>query len=183
MFLAIRNQKVYLIRPDTEKQAEFIQAYNDLKEKIAPDESIYFIDAVHPTQVTKITSGWIRTGTDKPIKTTGSRTRVNIVGAIQLGRLAEAVTSQYDTGNALSVIDFLESLRWKSTNTGTIHLILDGAGYHRAQILKDKAQELDIKLYYLPPYGYKHIDDTEAQIMEALEVKILNQLNFSDPYH
>jgi len=140
-------------KADTEKQAEFIQAYEQLKEKIAADESIYFIDAVHPTQATKMTSGWIRTGTDKPIKTTGSRTRVNIVGAIQLGRLAEAVTSQYDTVNAVSMMDFLESLRWQSANTGTIHLILDGAGYHKAQTLKDRAQELDIKLYYLPPYS------------------------------
>lgn len=140
-------------KADTEKQAEFIRAYEQLKKKIAVDESIYFMDAVHPTQATKITSGWIRTGTDKPIKTTGSRTRLNIVGAIQLGQLANAVSSQYDTVNAVSMMDFIESLRWKSTNTGTIHLVLDGAGYHRAQVLKDKAQELDIKLYYLPPYS------------------------------
>ncbi len=31
--------------------------------------------------------------------------------------------------------------------------------------------------------GYDHIEDSDARIMEALEVKILNQLNFSDPYH
>jgi len=140
-------------KADTEKQAEFIQTYEHLKETIAADESIYFIDAVHPTQATKITSGWIRTGTDKPIKTTGSRTRVNIVGAIELGRIAEAVTSQYDTVNAISMMDFIETLRWESHTTGTIHLILDGAGYHRAQVLKDRAQELDIKLHYLPPYS------------------------------
>lgn len=30
--------------------------------------------------------------------------------------------------------------------------------------------------------GYDHIDDAEAEIMESLEVKILNQLSFSDPY-
>ena len=148
-----KKPKCLPYKADTEKQAEFIQAYEELKKKIAPDESIYFIDAVHPTQATKITSGWIRTGTDKPIKTTGSRTRVNIVGAIQLGDLAEAVTSQYDTINAVSMMDFIELLRWKSTTMGTIHLILDGAGYHKAQVLKDRAQELDIKLYYLPPYS------------------------------
>ncbi|MCN4144333.1 MAG: transposase, partial [Thiohalomonas sp.] len=103
------------------------------------------MDAVHPTQATKITSGWIRIGTDKPIKTTGSRARLNIVSAIQLAQLANAVSSQYDTVNAVSMMDFIESLRWKSTNTGTIHLVLDGAGYHRAQVLKDKAEQLDIK--------------------------------------
>ncbi|MCN4144475.1 MAG: winged helix-turn-helix domain-containing protein, partial [Thiohalomonas sp.] len=96
---------------DTEKQAEFIRAYEELKKKIAVDESIYFMDAVHPTQATKITSGWIRIGTDKPIKTTGSRTRLNIAGAIQLGQLANTVSSQYDTVNAVSMMDFIESLR------------------------------------------------------------------------
>ncbi|MCN4145294.1 MAG: transposase, partial [Thiohalomonas sp.] len=133
-------------KADTEKQAEFIRAYEQLKKKIAFDESIYFMDALHPTQATKITSAWIRIGMDKAIKTTGSRTRLNIVGAIQLGQLANALTSQYDTVNAVSMMDFIESLRWKSTNTGKIHLVLDGAGYHRAQVLKDKAQQLDIKL-------------------------------------
>lgn len=40
------------------------------------------MDAVHPTQATKITSGLIRSGVDKIIETTGSRTRLNVVGAI-----------------------------------------------------------------------------------------------------
>lgn len=31
--------------------------------------------------------------------------------------------------------------------------------------------------------GYDHIEDSDALFMEALEVKILNHLNFSDPYH
>ena len=52
------------------------------------------MDAVHPTQATKITAGWIRTGVDKTIETTGSRTRLNIVGAIRLGHLDKAVVEQ-----------------------------------------------------------------------------------------
>jgi hypothetical protein len=49
------------------------------------------MDAVHPTQATKITAGWIKKGVDKPIETTGSRTRLNIVGAIRLGCLSEMI--------------------------------------------------------------------------------------------
>ena len=30
--------------------------------------------------------------------------------------------------------------------------------------------------------GYDHIDDSEATEMEALEKKLLNELNISDPY-
>jgi len=36
------------------------------------DEPLLFIDTVHPTQATKVTSGWIKTGVDKPVETTGS---------------------------------------------------------------------------------------------------------------
>jgi hypothetical protein len=67
------------------------------------------MDAVHPTQATKITAGWIRKGVDKPIETTGSRTRINVVGAIRLGHLKEAVIEQYSkTVNGVSIIDFLK---------------------------------------------------------------------------
>ncbi|MGB5584938.1 MAG: rRNA maturation RNase YbeY [Gammaproteobacteria bacterium] len=30
--------------------------------------------------------------------------------------------------------------------------------------------------------GYDHVDDTQAEAMEALEIHILNQLGFSNPY-
>ena len=39
-------------------------------------KAILFGDGVHPTMATKITYGWIRTGTRKPIATTSSRTRL-----------------------------------------------------------------------------------------------------------
>jgi hypothetical protein len=65
---------------DEVKQVDFIEYYKTLKEALGDDETLLFMDAVHPTQVTKITAGWIRTGSDKAIKTTGIRTRINIVG-------------------------------------------------------------------------------------------------------
>ena len=30
--------------------------------------------------------------------------------------------------------------------------------------------------------GFDHIDDTDAEVMEALEIKLLNQLGFCNPY-
>ena len=58
---------------DQEKQDVFIEEYNELKATVASDEPILFMDASHPTQATKVSSGWIRTGVDKPIETTGRR--------------------------------------------------------------------------------------------------------------
>ena len=34
-----------------------------------------------------------------------------------------------------------------------INLILDGAGYHRSEVVKSKAKEFGITLHYLPPYS------------------------------
>jgi hypothetical protein len=98
------------------------------------------MDAVHPTQATKITAGWIRKGVDKLIKTIGSRTRLNIVGAIRLGHLAQAVIEQYDkTVNGESIVDFLTKPRDFYSTSGTIHLVLDGAGYHRSGLVTEAA--------------------------------------------
>lgn len=138
---------------DLEKQEEFKKAYEELKSNLQEDESIYFMDAVHPTQATKVSSGWIRTGTDKPIKTTGSRTRINLVDAIRLGHIAEAVTAQYETVNGKSIMKFMDQLRSKHKNRGNINLVLDGAGYHKSAVVKEKAEKLNIKLHILPPYS------------------------------
>ena len=135
---------------DTTKQAEFIEAYESLK---LLDEPIYFMDAVHPTQATKLGYGWIKTGVEKFVKTTGSRTRVNIVGAINLNALTEAIIHRYDTVNAESIIDFMARIRNANPLNQRLNLILDGAGYHRATRVKNKADELNIELHYLPPYS------------------------------
>ncbi len=138
---------------DPDKQAEFIQHYEQLKASLREDEPLLFMDAVHPTQATKITSGWIKKGVDKPIETTGSRTRLNIVGAIQLNHLSETITHQYKTVNGESIVEFLKQIRTFYASSRTIHLVLDGAGYHRSSQVKEGAEELNIKLHYLPPYS------------------------------
>uniref|UniRef100_UPI0018E2CF59 transposase n=1 Tax=Psychromonas sp. Urea-02u-13 TaxID=2058326 RepID=UPI0018E2CF59 len=35
----------------------------------------------------------------------------------------------------------------------TIHLVLDGAGYHLSHLVIQKAKDLGITLHYLPPYS------------------------------
>lgn len=137
---------------DTQKQADFIKKYTELKSQ-AIDEPILFIDAVHPTQATKISYSWIKKGEDKPIETTGSRTRLNIVGAIELKDIGAAIINRYDTVNSENMQHFFEKIKGHYPKNNPIHLILDGAGYHRAKDLISKAEELNIKLHYLPPYS------------------------------
>lgn len=139
-------------KSDPELQKQFLEQYEALKNEVGSDEPILFMDSVHPTQATKLAYGWIRTGKTKQVGTTASRTRLNIVGATQLGHIADTTTAQYDTINAESIIEFMSRLRCKYEEK-TIHLILDQAGYHRALLVAEKADDLNIKLHFLPPYS------------------------------
>lgn len=147
-----KKPKGFPYKANPKLQEEFITQYEKLKEEVGVDEPILFMDAVHPTQATKLSYGWIRTGQTKHVETTGTRTRLNIVGAIQLGNIAEAITAQYETINGESIIDFMTKLRGQY-GSKTVHLILDRSGYHRSMLVAEKAIELNIKLHFLPPYS------------------------------
>ena len=140
-------------KADAKKQEEFIEYYDSLKAELPEDEVLLFMDAVHPTQATKISTGWIKKGVDKTINTTGSRSRLNIVGAIELGNLSAGVFEQYETVNGGFIIEFFRKVRESYASMEVIHLVVDGASYHRSGEVVEAAKELGIKLHYLPPYS------------------------------
>lgn len=139
-------------KADQELQKEFIAQYEQLKKEASVDEPILFMDSVHPTQATKLSYGWIKTGKTKHVGTTASRTRLNIIGAIQLGHIGKAITSQYDTINGESIMDFMDKIRVQYGEK-VVHLILDKAPYHRSSLVAERADKLNIKLHFLPPYS------------------------------
>jgi transposase len=140
-------------KADAQLQQEFIEEYQRLKAEVSHEEPILFMDSVHPTQATKITYGWIRTGQDKQVHTTASRTRVNLIGAIQLGHIDDAISAEYDTINGESIVDFMKQIRNQYGPSKRVHLILDKAGYHRSHLVAEKAKEMNISLHFLPPYS------------------------------
>jgi transposase len=137
---------------DLAQQEAFIEQYLELVDQSSAEQPIVFIDAVHPTMVTKISHGWIKKGQDKLIATTASRTRVNVIGAIELNTL-QVTHSIVDTVNAQTVGEVFQKLKLHYPHATTIHVVLDRAGYHRSQVLKDLAESLNIELHYLPPYS------------------------------
>lgn len=137
---------------DPDKQQRFIKKYRRLK-KTADKSPILFIDAVHPTQSTRLSHGWIKTGEENPIRTTGSRTRLNIVGALDLKKIESTCVKSYKTINSEKLIDFFFHIRKQYSFNTKINLILDGASYHRSNSVKQAARKLKFKLHYLPPYS------------------------------
>ncbi|KMJ43459.1 hypothetical protein AB204_19620 [Xenorhabdus khoisanae] len=74
------------------------------------------------------------------------------MGALNLQRIEETIIREYPTINAKNVVLFFGSIREIYPLSQKIHIILDGAGYHRAELVKEMAYVLNIELHYLPPY-------------------------------
>lgn len=148
-------------KADKAAQLEFIKYYQKLKAQADKKaEPILFIDSVHPTMETKISYGWIRKGTEKIIKTTASRTRVNLSGAIEL-KAMKVIFDDFETIDGDSTVAFLTHVRKHYDNNKillkkeqkNIHIILDNSGYHRSNLVKNFCKKNKIKLHFLPPYS------------------------------
>lgn len=139
-------------KADLAKQEEFIEKYLCLVSDTPENEPILFMDSAHPTMATKIVCGWIKKGVDKPIAQTASRTRINVMGAIELSTM-NLVSCRPDYVNAETTVAFFEQIKTAYPNAPKIHIILDQSGYHRSQLVRDKALEQHIELHYLPPYS------------------------------
>ncbi len=133
-------------------QQAFVEHYNKVLK--TSEKPVLFMDAVHPTQSTKLSYGRLRRGQDKLIETTGSRTRLNIIGALPLQDIGATVTETYDTINSRSIVRFFWKLKKEHYPLEQkIHLVLDGAAYHQSALVKNAAKVLNIDLHYLPPYS------------------------------
>ena len=139
-------------KADPEKQEEFIMTYHVLLEATPKTEPILFGDGVHPTMATKITYGWIRKGTDKPIATTASRTRMNLMGAIDLQTM-NVICESYETINSDAMDKYFGTLRSAYTTAAKIHLIVDRGPYNTSLQTQESAKKHNIILHYLPAYS------------------------------
>lgn len=161
-----------------EAQQAFIAAYKQLKQDAGADEPILFIDGVHPTQGTKLAYGWIPAGENASVvKTSGSRTRLNIMGALNLSDISKTVIREYDKINSHNIARFFIAIRETYPIQQKVHIILDGAGYHRSEQVKMWAYLLNIELHRLPPYS-PNLNPIE-RLWKVMNEKVRNNRYFS----
>ncbi len=72
------------------------------------------------------------------VETTGSRTRINLMANLNLQCIEETIICEYPSINAENVAYF-GAIREIYPLAQKIHIILDGAGYHRTDLVKDIA--------------------------------------------
>ncbi|WP_268866235.1 IS630 family transposase [Salmonella enterica] len=112
-----------------EAQQAFVETYEKLKQEADDDEPILFIDGVHPTQGTKLAYGWMPAGKKAHVvETTGSRTRLNIMGALNLNDIGSTVIREYDTIDSLNICRFMvRKMNHRFKNFITMNVVVGSA--------------------------------------------------------
>jgi len=163
-----KSPKGVPLKHDTDSQTAFKEKYNSIKSNLKENDKIFFMDSVHPTQATKITSGWIRKGVEKMIATVAGRSRINLTGAINLESMS-IFTREYKTIDGEATIDFLKYLDESTEDTGRIHLVADGGGAHTC---KDVGAYLGIK----DPFNRKYLEDNYQIKLPSAKKRLIRSL-------
>jgi transposase len=156
-----RKPKAVSCKQDPDKQADFIQRYENLLNQIGDDEAVLFGDAVHPTHAVRPVGCWGPKDLPVAVSQSSGRQRLNIHGAIDLEtgatRMIEAATV-----NAISTIMLLKAIEQMYRGKRLIHLFVDNARYHHAKLVQAWLARpgCRIKLHFIPAYC-PHLDPIE----------------------
>ena len=146
---------------DDAKQQAFIDDYENLLNTMEIDEAVVFVDAVHPTHQVRPVGCWAPKGVAIAVEQTTGRDRLNIHGAINLetGRTQVLDVERVDGPSLIKLLGQVESAH---PGMRRIHVFLDNAAYHRANIVKQWLARPERKcvLRFLPTYC-PHLDPIE----------------------
>ncbi|MCB1969678.1 MAG: IS630 family transposase [Geminicoccaceae bacterium] len=136
------------------EQSAHIAAYEALTNRLEADESVVFADAVHPEHQSRPAHGWFARDEAVAIRTTSGRSRLNIHGAFDL-ETARLTWVEGERISARTTSSLLQKLETAYPDKRRIHVFLDNARYHHANLLKDWLSRPDcrIRLHFLPPYA------------------------------
>jgi transposase len=152
----------FLFKADQDKQKEFIQDYEQDKEKVrSAGWRRYFVDGVHPLYGLEVVFYcWLLAGQRFEVGVGGGRKRLNILGAY-CPEDQEYVDRRYTDKNlnAQSVIELFTLMMSKHPETTYFRIYLDNARYQHAKVLKEwieqtrKATGVTFDLKHLPAYS------------------------------
>ena len=121
---------------DEARQQAFIDSYEKLLNRLDPDEVVVFVDAVHPTHQVRAAGCWAPKQTIVAVEQTTGRQSLNIHGAINL-ETGQTQMLEVPKVNAASLIELLKLVEAAYRTMTRIHVFLDNASYHHADIVRD----------------------------------------------
>lgn len=139
---------------DPAKQQAFIDKYEALLNALGGDESVVFVDAVHPTHIARPVGCWAPKGSKLALSQTTGRDRLNLHGAIDL-ETGKTIIREELKVDALSTISLLESIEARYQDKRCVHVFLDNAKCHHALMVRKwmRCPNRRIKLHFIPPYA------------------------------
>ena len=139
-------------KADGQQQREWMAQYEKLKQDLSTDETICFMDGVHPTHNVQPAYGWIEKGIRKEVPANSGRSRINLSGILDV--ISHKVLIQEDkTLNAETTINFFQKIEAAYPGKKKVHIFCDNAGYYRNKAVTEYLQTSKIKLHFLPPYS------------------------------
>ena len=146
---------------DEAQQRAFIASYEKLLNRLEPDESVVFVDAVHPTHQARPAGCWAPKDVAIGIEQTTGRQRLNIHGAINL-ETGQTQMLEAPKIDAMSLIALLVAIEAAYSGKKWIHVFLDNATYHHATLVREWLGQPGrrIRLYFIPSYC-PHLDPIE----------------------
>jgi transposase len=133
-------------------QEQWIKEYEALKAQLLPNETICFIDGVHPTHNTKTAYGWIRRGKRQEIMSNTGRQRLNLSGAIDIFT-KKVFVKEDETLNSEATIAFLHMLESSYPSANKVHVFCDNARYYKNKEVMAYLVTSKIHMHFLPPYS------------------------------
>jgi transposase len=139
-------------KANKEQQQAWLAEYEKLKASLPANETICFIDGVHPTHNVQPSYGWIKKGIRKEIPANTGRSRLNLSGIIDV--ITHKVMVQEDkTLNAETTIRFFQKIEGAYPDKEKVHIFCDNAAYYRNSAVKRYLEKSRILLHFLPPYS------------------------------
>ena len=138
---------------DAGTQQRFIDAHEDLRNSLGPDEAVIYVDAVHPTHQAKPSGRWLPRGQRCALPAASGRDRLNLHGAIDL-ETGRTNILDVQTVDADSTIALFEALERSHSTMRRIHVFLDNARYHHARAVQEWMRQTGrrIVLHFVPSY-------------------------------
>ena len=139
-------------KANKEQQEQWIAEYEKSKQNLPENETICFMDGMHPTHNVQIAYGWIKKGVRKEIPTNSGRSRMNLSGIIDV--LSKKVLVREDeTLSAESTLLFLQKIEEAYPTKDRVHIFCDNARYYRNKKVKEYLKTSKITLHFLSPYS------------------------------
>jgi transposase len=139
-------------KADGQQQREWMAQYEQLKQDLSADETICFMDGVHPTHNVQPAYGWIQKGVRKEIPANSGRSRINLSGILDV--INHKVLIQEDKMlNAEATISFFRKIEAAYPGKKRIHVFCDNARYYKNKAVTEYLRTSKIKLHFLPSYS------------------------------